>query len=50
MTASHPLLYVVSGFLVGSLVGQTGTGGALMTPILVLLFGVHPATAVCTDL
>jgi uncharacterized protein len=25
-------------------------GGALMTPILVLLFGVHPATAVGTDL
>ncbi len=44
-------LYSVSGFLVGLLVGQTGMGGgALMTPILILLFGVHPATAVGTDL
>jgi hypothetical protein len=43
--------YVVSGFLVGVLVGQTGVGGgSLMTPILILLFGVHPATAVGTDL
>jgi uncharacterized protein len=46
----HPL-YIASGFLVGLLVGQTGVGGgALMTPILVLLFGVHPAAAVGTDL
>ena len=44
-------LYSVSGFLVGLLVGQTGIGGgALMTPILILLFGVHPSTAVGTDL
>jgi uncharacterized protein len=44
-------LYVLSGFGVGFLVGQTGMGGgALMTPILVLLFGVHPTTAVGTDL
>src|ERR1700755_3666652 len=44
-------LYVLSGFLVGVLVGQTGMGGgSLMTPILVLLFGVHPSTAVGTDL
>lgn len=44
-------LYVISGFFVGLLVGQTGVGGgSLMTPILVLLFGVHPATAVGTDL
>jgi uncharacterized membrane protein YfcA len=43
--------YMLSGFLVGLLVGQTGMGGgSLMTPILVLLFGVHPATAVGTDL
>jgi uncharacterized protein len=36
---------------VGLLIGQTGMGGgALMTPILVLLFGVPPATAVGTDL
>jgi uncharacterized protein len=43
--------FMLSGFFVGLLVGQTGVGGgALMTPILVLLFGVHPATAVGTDL
>jgi uncharacterized protein len=49
--SNHLLLYIVSGFLVGLLVGQTGTGGgSLMTPILVLLFGVHPAAAVGTDL
>ena len=44
-------LYVLSGILVGGLVGITGVGGgSLMTPILVLLFGMHPATAVGTDL
>jgi uncharacterized protein len=43
--------YVLSGFGVGMLVGMTGVGGgSLMTPVLVLLFGVHPATAVGTDL
>lgn len=44
-------LYTVSGFAVGALVGFTGVGGgSLMTPLLVLLFGIHPATAVGTDL
>jgi uncharacterized membrane protein YfcA len=44
-------LYVMSGVLVGALVGFTGVGGgSLMTPILILLFGIHPATAVGTDL
>lgn len=44
-------LYVVSGFAVGLLVGMTGVGGgSLMTPLLILLFGVHPTTAVGTDL
>src|SRR4030081_2529388 len=44
-------LYVASGFGVGLLVGMTGVGGgSLMTPLLVLLFGIHPATAVGTDL
>jgi uncharacterized membrane protein YfcA len=44
-------LYSISGFLVGVLVGMTGVGGgSLMTPLLILLFGVHPATAVGTDL
>ena len=44
-------LYSLSGFVVGMLVGMTGVGGgALMTPLLILLFGVNPATAVGTDL
>jgi hypothetical protein len=43
--------YVASGFGVGLLVGMTGVGGgSLMTPLLILLFGVHPFTAVGTDL
>jgi uncharacterized protein len=46
----HPL-YAASGLAVGLLVGFTGVGGgSLMTPLLVLLFGIHPATAVGTDL
>src|SRR5271155_399582 len=50
LSAVNPPL-IASGFFVGLLVGQTGVGGgSLMTPILVLLFGVHPATAVGTDL
>lgn len=44
-------LYSASGFVVGTLVGMTGVGGgSLMTPLLILLFGIHPATAVGTDL
>jgi len=43
--------FMLSGFLVGLLIGQTGMGGgSLMTPILVLFFGIHPAAAVGTDL
>ena len=43
--------HIVLGFLVGLLVGLTGVGGgSLMTPLLVLLFRVHPTTAVGTDL
>jgi uncharacterized membrane protein YfcA len=46
----HPL-FVASGFAVGFLVGMTGVGGgSLMTPLLILLFHVHPVTAVGTDL
>jgi len=46
-----PYLYTISGFAVGLLVGITGIGGgSLMTPILILLFGIHPAAAVGTDL
>src|ERR1700752_3290738 len=38
-------------FAVGFLVGVTGVGGgSLMTPLLILLFGIYPATAVGTDL
>jgi len=44
-------LHAVAGLLVGLLVGLTGVGGgSLMTPLLVLLFGVSPQTAVGTDL
>lgn len=39
------------GFCVGALIGMTGMGGgSLMTPVLVLIFGVPPAIAVGTDL
>lgn len=45
------ILHGIAGLLVGVLVGLTGVGGgSLMTPILVLMFGVSPATAVGTDL
>jgi hypothetical protein len=45
--SSASLAYVLSGFGVGVLVGMTGVGGgSLMTPLLVLLFGIHPVTAV----
>jgi hypothetical protein len=45
-----PLLSA-SGFAVGLLVGMTGVGGgALMTPLLILVFGVRPTLAVGTDL
>ncbi|MGH7064854.1 MAG: sulfite exporter TauE/SafE family protein [Stellaceae bacterium] len=45
------LRYVLSGLCVGAIVGMTGVGGgSLMTPLLIMLFGVHPATAVGTDL
>lgn len=43
--------YATSGFVVGTLVGLTGVGGgSLMTPVLILLFGINPAAAVGTDL
>ena len=44
-------VFVASGFSVGLLVGMTGVGGgSLMTPLLIMLFGIHPSTAVGTDL
>lgn len=44
-------MLVTAGALTGLLVGLTGVGGgALMTPLLLLIFGVAPLTAVGTDL
>jgi uncharacterized membrane protein YfcA len=44
-------LVTLAGLLVGFVVGLTGMGGgALMTPILVVLFGVQPLAAVSSDL
>ena len=43
--------YTLAGIVTGLVVGITGVGGgAVMTPILILLLGVAPATAVATDL
>jgi len=43
--------YVLSGGIVGFIIGLTGVGGgSLMTPILVMGFGINPAIAVGTDL
>ena len=45
------LFYVLAGGIVGFIIGLTGVGGgSLMTPLLVLGFGINPATAVGTDL
>src|ERR687885_2477485 len=44
-------LIVLFGLGVGILVGLTGIGGgSLMTPLLILVFGFKPVTAVGTDL
>jgi uncharacterized protein len=44
-------LYPLSGLVVGVIVGLTGVGGgSLMTPLLMLVFGISPAVAVGTDL
>jgi len=53
MNAIHAFqpIYAIAGFAVGMLVGMTGVGGgSLMTPVLILLFGMPPAVAVGTDL
>ncbi len=51
LMASIDLFHAVAGLLVGLLVGVTGVGGgSLMTPLLVLMFGVSAKTAVGTDL
>jgi uncharacterized membrane protein YfcA len=45
------LMIAVAGLIVGFAVGLTGMGGgALMTPVLVLIFGVQPLAAVSSDL
>ncbi len=45
------LVFVISGLLVGFVIGMSGVGGgSLMTPLLVMGFGVAPTTAVGTDL
>ncbi len=45
------LFYVLSGGIVGFIIGLTGVGGgSLMTPLLVMGFGINPAIAVGTDL
>jgi len=43
--------FILSGFVVGLIVGLTGVGGgSLMTPLLIFGFGIKPALAVGTDL
>ncbi|HVU78769.1 MAG TPA: sulfite exporter TauE/SafE family protein [Gaiellaceae bacterium] len=43
--------YIIAGLAVGTLVGMTGMGGgSLMTPMLILIFGFDPKTAVGTDI
>lgn len=47
MTAFYPIAGAITGFLVG----LTGIGGgALMTPLLLLFFGISPQIAIATDL
>lgn len=42
---------VLFGFGIGMLVGMTGMGGgSLMTPLLILVFGTNPSTAIGTDI
>ena len=51
MGVAVQIAYTVSGLAVGFIVGLTGVGGgSLMTPLLVIVFGINPATAVGTDL
>jgi uncharacterized membrane protein YfcA len=42
---------VLFGLGIGMLVGMTGMGGgSLMTPLLILIFGINPSTAIGTDI
>jgi uncharacterized protein len=48
---SHGLALACGGLLVGWIVGLTGVGGgSLMTPLLILMFGIQPHLAIGTDL
>lgn len=45
------LPFALAGAMTGFVVGLTGVGGgALMTPVLLLVFGISPVTAIATDL
>ena len=45
------LSILLTAFLVGGLVGITGVGGgAVMTPVLIIFFGIPPVVAIATDL
>jgi uncharacterized protein len=51
LVSGTSVAFPLSGLLVGLLIGMTGVGGgSLMTPLLILVFGVGPQTAVGTDL
>jgi uncharacterized protein len=42
---------ILFGLGIGMLVGMTGMGGgSLMTPLLILIFGIQPTTAIGTDI
>lgn len=44
-------MLIFTGFLVGLIIGATGVGGgALMTPVLLFIFGISPVVAIGTDL
>jgi uncharacterized protein len=47
----HDLAFVFAGLVVGLVVGLTGVGGgSLMTPLLIVVFGIKPHLAIGTDL
>lgn len=49
--SGNGLVFSLAGLVVGTAVGATGVGGgSLMTPILILFYGISPALAVGTDL
>jgi uncharacterized membrane protein YfcA len=51
MVIGSILGYSIAGLVVGTAVGATGVGGgSLMTPILILFYGISPTIAVGTDL